>query len=116
MIKKTALNSEKLREYCVVIQCLGYQIFPSLIVQTDASNAGIGAVLSQVVNDEEHPVMYLNRKLLPREVRYAVVEKECLVGRRNPKIRPIGKRIHVSHRSFTIEVDERKERKKRRSN
>lgn len=48
------------------------------VVQTDASDVGIGAVLSQVINNEEHPVMYLSRKMLPRETRYAVVEKECL--------------------------------------
>ncbi|XP_075056968.1 uncharacterized protein LOC142143157 [Mixophyes fleayi] len=48
-------------------------------VQTDASNYGLGAVLSQVNQQgEEHPILYLSRKLLPREVAYAVVEKECL--------------------------------------
>uniref|UniRef100_A0A803K2M9 Reverse transcriptase RNase H-like domain-containing protein n=1 Tax=Xenopus tropicalis TaxID=8364 RepID=A0A803K2M9_XENTR len=49
------------------------------IVHTDASTYGIGAVLSQV--DEkggEHPIIYLSRKLLPREVAYATIEKECL--------------------------------------
>lgn len=51
------------------------------IVQTDASEVGVGAVLSQIVDGEEHPVMYLSRKLLPREKRYAVVEKECLAVR-----------------------------------
>ncbi|CAN2390102.1 K02A2.6-like [Pristimantis euphronides] len=49
------------------------------MVQTDASAYGLGAVLSQVNSDgEEHPVLYLSRKLLPREVAYATVEKECL--------------------------------------
>lgn len=31
-----------------------------------------------MVGDEEHPILYLSWKLLPREQRYAVVEKECL--------------------------------------
>ncbi|KAM9320174.1 gametogenetin-binding protein 2 [Gastrophryne carolinensis] len=49
------------------------------VVQTDASNFGLGAVLSQVnSHGEEHPILYLSRKLLPREVAYAVIEKECL--------------------------------------
>lgn len=49
------------------------------IVQTDASNFGLGAVLSQVnESGEEHPVVFLSRKLLPREVAYATIEKECL--------------------------------------
>uniref|UniRef100_A0A803K005 Gypsy retrotransposon integrase-like protein 1 n=1 Tax=Xenopus tropicalis TaxID=8364 RepID=A0A803K005_XENTR len=48
------------------------------LVQTDASEVGLGAVLSQVVNGEEHPVAYLSRKLTPAECRYAIVERECL--------------------------------------
>ncbi|CAM5100675.1 unnamed protein product [Eretmochelys imbricata] len=48
------------------------------ILQTDASEVGLGAVLSQMVGDEEHPILYLSRKLLPREQKYAVVERECL--------------------------------------
>ncbi|XP_010772509.1 methionine synthase-like [Notothenia coriiceps] len=38
-----------------------------MIVQTDASEVGIGAVLSQEVHGEEHPVMYISRKLNTRE-------------------------------------------------
>ncbi|XP_077344305.1 uncharacterized protein LOC143988526 [Lithobates pipiens] len=49
------------------------------LVQTDASAYGLGAVLSQVDDaGEEHPILYLSRKLLPREVAYATIEKECL--------------------------------------
>ncbi|CAM4619121.1 unnamed protein product [Caretta caretta] len=48
------------------------------ILQTDASEVGLGAVLSQMVGDEVHPILYLSRKLLPREQKYAVVERECL--------------------------------------
>jgi transposase InsO family protein len=49
------------------------------ILQTDASQYGIGAVLSQVDADGvEHPVYYASRKLLPRETRYSTVERECL--------------------------------------
>ena len=49
------------------------------MVQTDASDmGGLGAVLSQVWNGEEHPVIYLSRKLKSHEVNYATIEKECL--------------------------------------
>ncbi|XP_072169909.1 uncharacterized protein [Diadema setosum] len=49
------------------------------IVQVDASDRGIGAVLSQKDEKvEEHPIAYISKKLLPREQRYATIEKECL--------------------------------------
>uniref|UniRef100_A0A9J7WVK0 ribonuclease H n=1 Tax=Cyprinus carpio carpio TaxID=630221 RepID=A0A9J7WVK0_CYPCA len=48
------------------------------LVQTDASDTGLGAVLSQVIDSEEHPVIYISRKLTSAERRYAAVEKEAL--------------------------------------
>ncbi|KAI7813488.1 hypothetical protein IRJ41_018565 [Triplophysa rosa] len=51
------------------------------ILQTDASDRGLGAVLSQLVEGEERPVLYLSRKLSKREARYSTIEKECLAIR-----------------------------------
>ena len=49
------------------------------VPQTDASERGVGAVLSQLDdNGDDHPVAYFSRKLLPREEKYSTVEKECL--------------------------------------
>lgn len=48
------------------------------VLQTDTSRTGLGAVLSQVVEREEKPILYLSRKLLPRECYYSTVEQECL--------------------------------------
>lgn len=49
------------------------------LLQTDDSDVGLGAVLSQVSSDgEEHPILFISRKLFPQEVHYPVVEKECL--------------------------------------
>ncbi|XP_053541151.1 uncharacterized protein LOC128634541 [Ictalurus punctatus] len=47
-------------------------------VHTDASETGLGAVLSQTFNGEEHPVLYISRKLSPAERKYAAVEREAL--------------------------------------
>ena len=48
------------------------------MLQTDASDNGIGAVLYQQFEDGKFPISYISRKLLPREKAYAVIEKECL--------------------------------------
>ncbi len=49
------------------------------ILQTDASERGLEAVLSQEDTEGfDHPVAFISRKLLPREQNYATVEKECL--------------------------------------
>ena len=48
------------------------------LLHTDASQVGLGAVLSQVIDNEEHPILYASRKLLKHEMNYATVEKEAL--------------------------------------
>ena len=49
------------------------------VIRSDASGAGIGAVLMQEGDDGFlHPVLYASRKLLDREVRYSTIERECL--------------------------------------
>lgn len=48
------------------------------IVQTDASDIGIGVVLGQKgVKDLDHPVLYLSRKFTDAERKYCATEKEC---------------------------------------
>lgn len=48
------------------------------IVQTDACDIGISAVLWQVIGEEERPVSFISRKLSKFELNYAIIEKECL--------------------------------------
>lgn len=49
------------------------------VLQTDASNVGVGAMLSQPdKTDNEHPVAFYSRMLLDRERRYGSCVKECL--------------------------------------
>ena len=49
------------------------------VLQTDASDVGIGAVVMQRYDGLLFPVCYASRKLLPRERNYSVVEMEGLV-------------------------------------
>nr|WP_253308879.1 reverse transcriptase family protein [Rickettsia endosymbiont of Ceutorhynchus assimilis] len=47
-------------------------------LQTDASNYGIGAVLTQQFEEGEKVISYLSRSLTKQEQKYTVTEKECL--------------------------------------
>ena len=72
------------------------------VLQTDSSDSCIGGVLLQEAdNGMLHPVMYASRKLLDRENRYHIVEKEMLAivwccGK-------FYKYLYASH--FTIQTD-----------
>ena len=49
------------------------------ILQIEASDRKVGAVLSQIrVEGEKHPIAYFSQKLLPQEEQYSNVEKDCL--------------------------------------
>lgn len=48
------------------------------IIDTDASNIGIGGVLSQIHNGEEKVIAYFSRKLSKQEVNYCVTRRELL--------------------------------------
>ncbi len=73
----------------------------SFLVQTDASDTGVGAVLSQVQDGEEHPVVYISRKLSTTEQRYAAVEKEALAV----KWAVLELKYYLLGRKFTLITD-----------
>ncbi|MBW0580901.1 hypothetical protein O181_120616, partial [Austropuccinia psidii MF-1] len=56
---------------------LGFSSFYS-IVETDASDYALGAVLSQVNDSGKHPISFDSCKLLPAELNYEIHDKELL--------------------------------------
>ena len=73
------------------------------LVQVDASGVGLGAVLAQGTEGEEQPLLYLSRKLQPRETRYSAIEKECLAI----KWALDSLRYYLLGRTFDLETDHR---------
>ncbi|KAL0176991.1 hypothetical protein M9458_029321, partial [Cirrhinus mrigala] len=71
------------------------------LLQTDASDTGLGAVLSQIQEGEEHPIIYISRKLSPAERKYAAVEKEALAI----KWAVLELRYYLLGRKFTLVTD-----------
>ncbi len=71
------------------------------ILQTDASDTGLAAVLSLEKGGEEHPVVYISRKLTPAETHYAAVEKEALAI----KWAILELKYYLLGRTFTLVTD-----------
>lgn len=70
-------------------------------VACDATDVAIGAVLTQEVDGEEHPICYFSQKLSSSERKYSVTERECLAV-----IRAIEKfRGYIEGVRFTVYCD-----------
>ena len=81
---KVRWHKEQENAFIVLIQKLGRSpilCLPSFekefLLRTGASEAGIEAVLLQEQGDYILPIGYASKKLLDREKRYSVIEKEC---------------------------------------
>ncbi|GBN52195.1 Retrovirus-related Pol polyprotein from transposon 297 [Araneus ventricosus] len=72
------------------------------IIQTDASDLGIGIVMSERdEKNEEHPVLYLSKKFTDAQRKYGTTEKECAAI-----IYAIKKlKCYLDGQNFTIETD-----------
>ncbi|MGL5905085.1 MAG: Ty3/Gypsy family RNase HI domain-containing protein [Cetobacterium sp.] len=73
------------------------------LVQVDASDVGLGAVLTQGEPGSERPELFLSRKLFDRERRYSTVEKEGLAI----KWAIDSLRYYLLGREFTLQIDHR---------
>ncbi|MBW0572276.1 hypothetical protein O181_111991 [Austropuccinia psidii MF-1] len=79
------LNEEALRQFhqlkeAFTISPILSHFDPSLptIVEIDASDYALGAVLSLISDSEKHPIEFDSRKRLPAELNYEIHEKELL--------------------------------------
>lgn len=71
------------------------------VLQTDASNYGIGAVFTQHYDDRDYVNCYISRSLSRSEQKYSVTEKECLTV-----LWSIAKlRGYLDDASFTVVTD-----------
>lgn len=71
------------------------------IIQTDASNYGVGAVLLQGEGDDERVISFMSKKLSPAEQKYQTTERECLaVLMAIDKFRP-----YIEGVKFTVVTD-----------
>lgn len=70
-------------------------------IQCDASMTGVGGVLFQLINGDEHPVAFMSKKLNSAQRNYSVTELECLAA-----ILCIQKfRCYVEGMPFTVITD-----------
>jgi transposase InsO family protein len=70
---------DSLKYHLIHSPILAYPDFgKSFILDTDASDSGIGAVLSQLIDGEERVVAYASRTLSKTEQKYCVTRKELL--------------------------------------
>lgn len=70
------INLKNALQTAPVLNCPDFKL--PFTLHTDASNVGIGGVLTQEFPDGEHPVAYYSRSLNKHEKNYGITEKELL--------------------------------------
>ena len=94
---------DKLKQLLCSAPILCYPDFDrEFILQTDASDVGLGAVLSQIdKSGNEHVVAYASKTLSPREKNYSTTEKEAFAIHFGTQ----HFRVYLLGRKFTISTD-----------
>ena len=93
---------ERLKELLTSSPVLAYpQGYAPFILDTDASNHGIGAILSQIQDGVERPIVYCSRTLSKSERNYCTTRKELLAIVEFAK----QQKHYLQNRKFTIRTD-----------
>ncbi|MBW0499425.1 hypothetical protein O181_039140 [Austropuccinia psidii MF-1] len=81
ILNEEAISQFKILKKAFTIAPILSHFNPSLttIVETDASDYPLGAVLSQVNDSGKHPIAFDSHRLLQAEPNYGINEKELLV-------------------------------------
>ncbi|CAB0043593.1 unnamed protein product [Trichogramma brassicae] len=70
---------EKIRSMLATAPVLNQPSFEhEFVIQTDASDTGLGAVLTQIIDDTECVLCFASRTMNAAERNYSVTERECL--------------------------------------
>ena len=77
--EETQRSFERLKQALLEADTLAY-LYPDLpcILDTDASDVAVGAVLSQMVNGVERPIAFFSKVLGPTQKRYCTTRRELL--------------------------------------
>ena len=101
-------TEERLASFCKlrsVLSSISFLTIPTqtdtLLLQTDASTAGIGGCLSVVRDNQELPAVFYSRKLNDAETRYAATELECLAVVECVK----QFEVHLDGKRFALQTD-----------
>ena len=93
---------ERLKEPLTSSPVLAYpQGDAPFILDTDASNHGIGAIFSQIQDGVERPIVYCSRTLSKSERNYCTTRKELLAIMEFAK----QQKHYLQNRKFTIRTD-----------